>query len=116
MSINVAIMKLAQLAEHSMLPKPFVPMIDEIIKELSESEELEEPIGWIPVWDRLPEERGEYLTTYRLILFDKSFSNEVYVGFDSFRGKSEWARKENRRVLAWMPKPEPYVEIDYERD
>ena len=30
------------------------------------------------------------------------------VGLDSFRGKSSWAKKKNRKVIAWMPLPQPY--------
>lgn len=63
---------------------------------------------WIPVSERLPSEKGEYLVTYRLVLYGDVLDSEDKVGFDTFRGKTSWAKKENRRVIAWKPKPKPY--------
>lgn len=63
---------------------------------------------WIPVSERLPSEKGEYLVTYRLVLYGDVLDSEDKVGLDTFRGKASWAKKENRRVVAWKPKPKPY--------
>lgn len=63
--------------------------------------------GWTRVEDGLPTESGEYLTAFRYVIYDDKLSDDVHVGLDSFRGKTEWAKKANRRVLAWMPKPVP---------
>lgn len=61
---------------------------------------------WIPVSERLPEERGEYIVTYHPCHWDKVY-DEIYVGIDSFRGKTAWAKKKYQRVTHWMPLPEP---------
>jgi hypothetical protein len=63
--------------------------------------------GWTRVEDGRPTESGEYLTAFRYVIYDDKLSDDVHVGLDSFRGKTEWAKKANRRVLAWMPKPAP---------
>lgn len=51
--------------------------------------------GWIPVSERLPEEKGYFLTS---TVFD-----DVYCDF--WNGE-EFERTE--MILAWMPLPEPY--------
>lgn len=62
----------------------------------------EQRVGrWIPVTERVPEDRGYYLVT---ILAENGYhrSREViYFGDDK-----QWARDCN--VIAWMPLPEPY--------
>lgn len=63
--------------------------------------------GWTRVEDGRPTESGEYLTAFRYVIYDDKLSDDIHVGLDSFRGKTEWAKKANRRVLAWMPKPAP---------
>lgn len=62
---------------------------------------------WISVKEKLPEGPGEYIVTYRYPWYKKE---KCFVGLDSFRGKTCWAKQENRIVDAWMPKPEPYEE------
>lgn len=55
---------------------------------------LKQP-SWIPVTERLPEERGYYLTTTK--------NGEVYCDYwdeDNFN--------RTELVIAWMPLPEPY--------
>ena len=63
--------------------------------------------GWIPVEERLPEEKGVYLVTYHPCYWD-NVDPEVYVGIDTFRGKTTWAKRKFQRVIAWRPFPEPY--------
>lgn len=63
--------------------------------------------GWTRVEDGLPTESGEYMTAFRYVIYDDKLSDDIHVGLDSFRGKTEWAKKANRRVLAWMPKSVP---------
>lgn len=62
---------------------------------------------WIPVTERLPEEKGEYLVTYHPCYWD-DVRDAVLVGIDTFRGKTTWAKMKHQRVIAWMPLPEPY--------
>ena len=64
---------------------------------------------WIPVSERLPKEKGEYLVTYHPCYWD-TVETTVKVGLDTFRGKTTWAKKKYQRVIAWMPVPEPYKE------
>ena len=58
---------------------------------------------WIPCSERLPEERGFYLTTTK----DKA----VYC---DYWNEDNFDRTE--MVIAWMPLPEPYKEDDHEID
>jgi len=64
---------------------------------------------WVPVSERLPEEKGEYLVTYNPCYWD-DIKSETRVGIDTFRGKTTWAKKKYQRVTRWMPLPEPYKE------
>lgn len=66
-----------------------------------------EPQKWIPCSERLPEEKGEYLVTYHPCYWD-NVQQDIKVGIDSFRGKTSWAKKKHRRVIAWQPLPECY--------
>ena len=71
--------------------------------------ELKERVndGWIPVDERLPEEKGVYLVTYHPCYWD-NVGFEIRVGIDTFRGKTAWAQRKYQRVIAWRPLPEPY--------
>ncbi len=72
-----------------------------LLEEESESQ-------WIPVSERLPSEKGQYFVTYRLVLYGDVLDSEDKVGFDTFRGKTSWAKKEHHRVIAWRSIPKPY--------
>ena len=63
--------------------------------------------NWIPCSQELPDTPGEYLVTYHPCYWDE-VETGIKVGFDSFRGKSSWAKKKYQKVIAWKPKPEPY--------
>lgn len=70
------------------------------LKTLDETE-------WISINDRLPSEAGQYLVTYHPCYWDIVQDN-IMVGIDTFRGKTEWAKRKRQKVIAWMPLPEPY--------
>ena len=61
---------------------------------------------WVSVDERLPDNKGEYLVAYHPCIWD-FVSDEICVGFDSFRGKTTWAKKKYQRVTHWMPLPAP---------
>ena len=67
---------------------------------------------WIPVSERLPEERGIYLVTEKVFAIDdrnhrgKFKIKTEQVGF--YDGK--WDRAYFFEVIAWQPLPEPYKE------
>lgn len=63
--------------------------------------------NWIPVEERLPEEKGEYLVTFQPCYWDNVQYDKIFVGIDTFRGKTTWAKKKYQRVVAWQPLPEP---------
>lgn len=68
---------------------------------------------WISVKDRLPEEKGMYLVTYRPCIWDNILPG-IRVGTDSFRGGTTWSKKKYQKVTHWMPLPEPAKEENYE--
>jgi hypothetical protein len=53
-------------------------------------------------------EAGEYLVTYHPCCWGNVREDVSIVGVDSFRGKTTWAKNKYHKVIAWMPKPEPY--------
>ena len=63
---------------------------------------------WISIEDELPKEAGEYLVTYHPCCWGNVREDVIIVGVDSFRGKTTWAKNKYQKVIAWMPKPEPY--------
>ena len=79
---------------------------------------------WIPVSERLPEERGDYLVTQKATFTDYvyisviGYAHNLYdVDEYDFADKkrpgwyeydSEWGYRECDDVIAWMPLPEPY--------
>lgn len=62
---------------------------------------------WISVKERLPEEKGEYFVAYHPCWWDDVKYDKRFVGLDTFRGKTSWARHKFQRVTHWMPLPEP---------
>lgn len=62
---------------------------------------------WIPIEERLPEEKGLYLVAYHPCYWD-NVKEDVLVGIDNFTGKTSWSRRKYQRVIAWMPLPDPY--------
>ena len=58
---------------------------------------------WIPVTERLPEEKGLYLVSV------KNDHNRRYSKTCWFHGGNNWFARQD--VLAWMPLPEPYREV-----
>ena len=73
--------------------------LDMAIKALSSSEN---PNKWIPVWERLPDKYAHTLWC----------ASSGYVRSDYFNGEFwEDAEKYCYEVIAWMPLPEPYKEV-----
>ena len=68
---------------------------------IDEQPTIEPEQRWIPVSERLPEERGLYLTTTK--------NKEVYC---DYWNEDNFDRTE--MVIAWMPLPEPYQEGEQE--
>ena len=71
-----------------------------------------EQTRWIPCSERLPKENGNYLAFYRTS--DESDSLE-FMTVDHFNEGGGWLHEENgrkayKKVIAWLPLPEPYKE------
>ena len=63
---------------------------------------------WIPVSEKLPEETGWYIVTIRT-------EKGIAVCEQSYRkGENHWTTLKGIEVIAWMPLPEPYKEVDDE--
>ena len=63
---------------------------------------------WTSCNEGLPKIAGEYLVTYHPCQWDR-VDSKIKVGFDSFRGKTTWAKNKYQKVVAWKEKPEPYL-------
>ena len=91
----------------------YVKVIQDMIEQLQEDLELDEKEdGWIPVSERLPEIKKNYLECY--LVTDGRFCWMAYLA-----SKKEWVFAEctdckNKidwtNVVAWMPLPELYKE------
>ena len=68
---------------------------------------INRPQGWIPCSERLPKEEGIYLVTATNCIFD---TEEIVVGTCYFN--IEYGFSNNRKILAWMPLPEPWKGAD----
>ena len=103
-----------------------IPTISEQVDALEMAiKALEQEPKWIPVWERLPEKRGDYLVTqkatftdyvyisvigYALNLYDVDeydFADKKRPGWYEY--DSEWGYRELDDVIAWMPLVEPYM-------
>ena len=59
---------------------------------------------WIPVSERLPETRGQYLVTIRRGVYDGEKESIEIINYSKRSAIWEYC------VTAWMPLPEPYKE------
>ena len=105
MSIEEIIMRLVMIRENKSFPKEFFAGLDNIISALFA---IEEPEDWTPCSKALPKIAGEYLVTYHPCYWGE-VRPELKVGFDSFRGKTTWAKNKYQKVVAWKEKPDPYL-------
>lgn len=62
---------------------------------------------WIPVTERLPDKKGQYIVAYHPCYWDSVQTDKTCVGIDNFLGKTSWAQRKFQRVTHWMPLPEP---------
>ena len=63
---------------------------------------------WIPVTERLPEEDGVYIVTYKIPHEGKDIES-FGVGVKHFIGRLKmWSMNDLSTPIAWMPLPEPY--------
>ena len=81
--------------------------LDAINRTLSAVKRQSKVKEWIPIEERLPEEKGLYLVAYHPCYWD-NVKEDVLVGIDNFTGKTSWSRRKYQRVIAWMPLPDPY--------
>lgn len=102
MTLNGAIMQLAEMCENSMMPGLFKPYFDKVIETISECVEPSEIPHWIPVSERLPEVGGWFIVTKDGAGGDK----HVFLSYFSTAHGWEFAEE----PVAWMPLPEPYTE------
>lgn len=86
----------------------------DFISDLPTTEERPQGERWIPVSERLPDKNGRYLVTEKYFAFDDKKHNgysRLYVDKIEFSGGS-FHRASYIEVIAWMPLPEPYKEVE----
>lgn len=103
MTVKAMINVLRYKADHikTRIRPSFFSEVAKKLEELNESD-------WIPVTERLPKEQGEYLVTYHPCYWGNVDEDVIKVGFDSFRGKTCWAKTKYQKVIAWKSKPKAY--------
>ena len=104
MSIDEIIMKLVMMIDKKVSFEDMNP----IVESLSSLSQLIEDGSWTPCSEGLPKIAGEYLVTYHPCYWGE-VRPELKVGFDSFRGKTTWAKNKYQKVVAWKEKPDPYL-------
>ena len=104
MSIDEIIMKLVMMIDKKVSFEDMNP----IVESLSSLSQLIEDGSWTQCSEGLPKIAGEYLVTYHPCYWGE-VRPELKVGFDSFRGKTTWAKNKYQKVVAWKEKPEPYL-------
>ncbi len=67
---------------------------------------------WVSVDDRLPDSKGEYIVAFHPCCHDYVDEDVTVVGFDSFLGRTAWAKRKYQRVTHWMQEPEPPKEVE----
>ena len=96
MTREEAIKKIKKVIEESVIFEDELEAFDKAIKA------LEQEPKWIPVWERLPDKYAHTLWC----------ASSGYVRSDYFNGEFwEDAEKYCYEVIAWMPLPEPYKEV-----
>ncbi len=65
--------------------------------------------GWVPCSDRLPDTGDMYLTTMEKV---DNCKVSVYENYFSFSDGWESEEFGEYKVIAWMPLPEPYKEVE----
>ena len=71
---------------------------------------LEQEPKWIPVSERLPEEKGVYLVARKNKGFGGkgSFTNHISINVRGYTGGTSRWGKDQCGIVAWMPLPKPY--------
>ena len=71
-------------------------------------------MGWIPTKEKLPECLGMYLVSLEYTQKDDSDFDYKFVSTDHYNGQGRWTNNNTkyRKVVAWMPLPDVYEEIE----
>ncbi len=87
---------------------------DMYIKAAMDKVPTVEPMRWIPVTERLPEELTKVLAcrkngSIEIMFFNPALTTRYPKGFSIIKNNFSW-RQDN--VIAWMPLPEPYKGVE----
>lgn len=84
------------------------------INKIPTAYDLDKATNWIPISDRLPKPNTPVLVQWRMYCSDENY---VHILFRNISG--EWCGDlgcPNGKIIAWMPLPEPYREVDDEQN
>ena len=96
------------------LPGSSLDIVNSLLDDLEEDEKEN---GWIPVSERLPEENGRYLVTFKygikVCLVGYGSCKRTVLGYPIGHGwysleETQYYAKDS--IIAWMPPPKPYEE------
>ena len=90
--------------------RPFIGCtVGQALKIMTDEQPTIQPeLHWIPCSEGLPKEEGFYLVTLK----DKFGAETTIRFFRIENGERHWSLWGNENITAWMPKPEPYKEVN----
>lgn len=84
-----------------------INIVNQLAEEFATDINVVSNNGWIPCSERLPEKATTYEVTEEVVVNSKKL---YIVEHRIFGTEGEWLLPSNRKVIAWMPLPQPFKE------